>query len=54
MRISGTYPMKDSDLENPENEADLDKILHWITPPEKAPDEAEIVEMGFEKGNQFH
>lgn len=38
------------DLENPENEADLDKILHWITPPEKAPDEAEIVEMGFEKG----
>lgn len=38
------------DLENPENEADLDKILHWITPPEKAPDEAEIVEIGFEKG----
>lgn len=38
------------DLENPENEADLEKILHWITPPEKAPDEAEIVEIGFEKG----
>ncbi len=38
------------DLENPENEADLDKILHWITPPEKAPNEAEIVEIGFEKG----
>ena len=38
------------DLENPENEADLDKILHWITPPEKAPDEAQIVEIGFEKG----
>lgn len=38
------------DLENPENEADLDKILHLITPPEKAPDEAEIVEIGFEKG----
>ena len=38
------------DLENPENEADLDKILHWITPPEKAPDEVEIVEIGFEKG----
>ncbi len=38
------------DLENPENEADFDKILHWITPPEKAPDEAQIVEIGFEKG----
>ena len=38
------------DLENPENEANLDKILHWITPPEKAPDEAQIVEIGFEKG----
>ncbi|WP_205408078.1 argininosuccinate synthase [Anaerococcus marasmi] len=38
------------DLENPENEADLDKILHWITPPEKAPDKAEIVEISFEKG----
>lgn len=38
------------DLENPENEADLEKILHWITPPEKAPDEVEIVEIGFEKG----
>ena len=38
------------DLENPENEANLDKILHWITPPEKSPNEAEIVEIGFEKG----
>lgn len=38
------------DLEKPENEANLDKILHWITPPEKAPDEAEIVEITFEKG----
>lgn len=38
------------DLENPENEANLDKILHWITPPEKSPNEAEIVDIGFEKG----
>lgn len=38
------------DLENPESPANLDKILHWITPPEKASDEAEIVKIGFEKG----
>ena len=39
------------DLENPKNPADLEKILSWVTPPEKAMDEAEIIEIGFEKGN---
>ncbi|MDI9490291.1 MAG: argininosuccinate synthase [Clostridiaceae bacterium] len=38
------------DLEDPANAADLDKILHWITPPEKAPDQAEIVEIEFVQG----
>lgn len=39
------------DLEDPKNPADLEKILSWVTPPEKAMDEAEIIEIGFEKGN---
>ena len=38
------------DLENPENQANLEKILYWITPAEKAIDKAEIVEIEFEKG----
>ena len=38
------------DLENPENEAKLEKVLKWIVPPEKACDEAEIVEIAFDKG----
>lgn len=38
------------DLENPENEANLDKVLKWVTPPEKAIDKAEIIELGFEEG----
>lgn len=38
------------DLEDTENPADLEKILHWVTPPEKAPDMAEIVEIEFYKG----
>ncbi|MBS5988218.1 argininosuccinate synthase [Anaerococcus hydrogenalis] len=38
------------DLENPENPANLEKILYWVTPAEKAIDEAEIVEIEFEKG----
>ncbi|EGC83609.1 argininosuccinate synthase [Anaerococcus hydrogenalis] len=38
------------DLENPENPANLEKILYWVTPAEKAVDEAEIVEIEFEKG----
>ncbi|WP_416334998.1 argininosuccinate synthase [Anaerococcus sp. DFU013_CI05] len=39
------------DLENPENPADLEKILYWVTPAEKAIDKAETVEIEFEKGN---
>ena len=38
------------DLENPENEANLDKVLKWVTPPEKAIDKAEIIELGFKNG----
>lgn len=38
------------DLEDPENPANLEKILHWVTPPEKAPDKAEILEIEFKKG----
>lgn len=38
------------DLEDPANAADLDKILHWVTPPEKAPDQAEIIEIEFVQG----
>lgn len=38
------------DLENPENSADLGKVLNWVTPPEKAIDKAEIVEIQFDKG----
>lgn len=38
------------DLENPENPADLEKVLCWVTPPEKAIDKAEIVEIEFDKG----
>ena len=39
------------DLENPENPADLEKILYWVTPAEKAIDKAETIEIEFEKGN---
>lgn len=38
------------DLEDPKNAANFEKCLYWVTPPEKAPDKAEIVEIGFEKG----
>ncbi|MDO4662071.1 MAG: argininosuccinate synthase [Tissierellia bacterium] len=38
------------DLENPENPANLEKVLKWVTPYEKAKDESEIVEIGFNKG----
>ena len=39
-----------SDLEDPWNEPQLDKLLKIITPPEKAPDKATYVEIDFEKG----
>ena len=38
------------DLEDPANQANLEKVLYWVTPPEKAPDKADIVEIEFEKG----
>ena len=38
------------DLEDPANSADLGKVLYWVTPPEKAADNAEVVELEFEKG----
>ena len=38
------------DLEDPENAANLEKILHWVTPTEKAIDKAETIEIEFEKG----
>ncbi|MDU3177252.1 argininosuccinate synthase [Anaerococcus sp.] len=39
------------DLEDPQNAADLEKILYWITPAERAVDKAEIVEIEFKNGN---
>ena len=38
------------DLEDPEAAADLKKILHWVTPPEEAPDKAEIISLEFDQG----
>ncbi len=38
------------DLEDPENAANLEKILHWVTPAEKAIDKAETIEIEFKKG----
>lgn len=38
------------DLEDPKNPADLKKVLKWIIPPEMCKDEAEIVKIGFVKG----
>ena len=38
------------DLENPANEPDYDKILELGVSPEKAPDKATYVTIGFEKG----
>lgn len=38
------------DLESPENEPNLDKILELGVSPEKAPDKAEYVTVGFDKG----
>lgn len=38
------------DLEDPENPANLEKILNWVTPAEKAIDKAETIEIEFEKG----
>lgn len=38
------------DLEDPANQANLEKVLYWVTPPEKAPDKAELVEIEFDKG----
>lgn len=39
-----------ADLEDPWNEPQYDSLLKIITPPEKAPDKAEYVEIEFEKG----
>jgi len=39
-----------SDLEDPWNEPQYDKILKLIVPPEKAPDKPTYVEIDFEKG----
>lgn len=39
-----------SDLEDPCNEPQYDKILKMIVPPEKAPDKSTYVEIYFEKG----
>lgn len=38
------------DLEDPANEPKLDSLLKLTVPPEKAPDEAHYVKIGFEKG----
>ena len=39
-----------ADLENPWNEPQYDDLLKIITPPEKAPDKAEYVEIEYEQG----
>ena len=38
------------DLEDPANEPQLDSLLKLTVPPEKTPDEAHYVKIGFEKG----
>jgi argininosuccinate synthase len=38
------------ELEDPANEPSLDRMLKMTTPPDKAPDKAEYVEVEFEKG----
>ena len=38
------------DLEDPASPANLEKILKWVTPAEKAIDKAETIEIEFEKG----
>lgn len=38
------------ELEDPANEPNLERMLKMTVPPEKAPDRAEYVELGFEKG----
>ena len=38
------------DLEDPANEPQLDNLLKLTVPPEKAPDEAKYITVGFEKG----
>jgi len=38
------------DLEDPANEPQLDNLLKLTVPPEKAPDEAKYITIGFEKG----
>jgi argininosuccinate synthase len=40
-----------SEIEHPEKEPNWEKCLTMVVPPEKAPNEAEIVEVGFESGN---
>lgn len=38
------------DLELPSQAADYQKILKWVTPPEQAPDEPEVIEIEFKQG----
>lgn len=42
------------DIESPMNEVDYSNILHNVNTPEEAPDEAEYVEIHFEKGRATH
>src|SRR6195952_2250484 len=40
-----------AEIEHPEQEPNWDKCLTITTPPDKAPNESEVVEVGFEGGN---
>src|SRR5947208_9485310 len=40
-----------AEIEHPDQEPNWSKCLTMTTPPEKAPDESEIVEIAFERGN---
>src|ERR1043166_8564470 len=40
-----------AEIEHPEKEPNWEACLTMVVPPEKAPDKAEIVEVGFEAGN---
>jgi len=40
-----------AEIEHPDTEPNWEACLTMVVPPEKAPDHAEIVEIGFEKGN---
>lgn len=42
-----------SEIEFPEKSPDYDKLLQWCVPPEKAPDKAKVLSIGFKQGMPY-